>query len=112
MAFSASASAAVIVPNVAAPVPSDRGGALFGTVRSWIIHPSYQPLSLLMTNNPEISVKMSMNAPGSLGSVGKPGFGSTTNRTAATAGRPQFDPVAVFMAVSLTPGITLVNTLG
>src|SRR5438094_320361 len=55
MAFSASASAAVIVPNVAAPVPSDRGGALFGTVRSWIIHPSYQPLSLLLTNSGSMS---------------------------------------------------------
>jgi hypothetical protein len=28
-------------------------------VRSWIIHPSYQPLSLLMTNNGAMSVKTS-----------------------------------------------------
>src|SRR6267142_1834873 len=40
------ASAAVIDPNCA--WPSARGGATAGTVMSWIIHPSYQPLSLLM----------------------------------------------------------------
>ena len=41
--------AAVIVPNCA--WPSARGAATAGTVMSWIIHPSYQPLSLLMTNS-------------------------------------------------------------
>src|SRR5215813_3211754 len=56
--------------------------------RSWIIQPSYQPLSLLITNNPEISVKMSINARGSVGSVGRPGLGSNTTRTAPTVGRP------------------------
>src|ERR1700720_1920411 len=45
--FSISASRWVSVPNCA--WPSGRGLATAGTVMSWIIHPSYQPLSLLMT---------------------------------------------------------------
>ena len=62
---------------------------------SWIIHPSYQPLSLLMTNNGEMSVKTSLKARGLFGSVGSPGLGSRTTRTAPTVGSPQFPPVAV-----------------
>src|SRR5438876_1016866 len=34
-----------------------------------------------MTNRPEMSVNMSMNARGSSGSVGRPGFGSSVTRT-------------------------------
>ena len=82
---SAAASAAVMVPKVA--WPSDRGAATSGTVTSWISQPSYHPDSLLMTNRPEMSVNMSMNAPGSFGSVGSPGLGSTTTRTAPSVGR-------------------------
>src|SRR6516162_6732645 len=67
------ASRSVIAPNCACP--SGRGGATDGTVMSWIIHPSYQPLSLLMTNKGEMSVKTSLKARGLFGSVGKPGFG-------------------------------------
>src|SRR5436309_5398394 len=78
--LSISASRSVIVANCARP--SGRGGAMGGTTRSWIIHPSYQPLSLLMTNSGEMSVKMSMKARGLLGSVGGPGLGSSTTRTA------------------------------
>src|SRR4029077_2025829 len=53
------------VPNCA--WPSGRGLATAGTVMSWIIHPSYQPLSLLMTNNGEMSVKTSLKARGLVG---------------------------------------------
>src|ERR1700736_1988676 len=69
--FSISASRWVTVPNCA--WPSGRGLATAGTVMSWIIHPSYQPLSLLMTNNGEMSVKTSLKARGLFGSVGSPG---------------------------------------
>src|SRR5215475_12664988 len=94
IAFRLAASAGRIVPNCA--WPSARGvGLTAGTVRSWIIQPSYQPLSLLITNKPDTSVKTSMNARGSVGSVGSPGFGSSTTRTAPIVGRPQFEPVAV-----------------
>jgi hypothetical protein len=55
-----SASRWVIAPNCACP--SLRGGATLGTVMSWIIHPSYQPLSLSITNYGEMSVKTSLNA--------------------------------------------------
>ena len=80
---------------------------------SWIIHPSYQPLSLLMTNNGEMSVKTSMKARGSFGSVGSPGLGSSTTRTAPTVGSPQFPPVTVSCTLpSFTPGIMVVKTLG
>jgi hypothetical protein len=93
IAFNAAASAGVMVPNTGRPVVA---GAFTGaTRRSWIIQPSYQPLSLLMTNKPEMSVKMSMKASTSSGSVGKPGFGSTTSRTAPRVGSPQSNPVAV-----------------
>jgi hypothetical protein len=46
---------------------------------------------------------MSMKARMLFGSVGKSGFGSTTTRTAPIAGRPQLEPVAVSIAVSLMP---------
>src|SRR5712671_4642359 len=76
------ASRAVIVPNCACP--SERGLATAGTVMSWIIHPSYQPLSLLMTNSGEMSVKTSLKARGFVGSVGSPALGSSTTRTGAS----------------------------
>ena len=88
-----SASPAVIVPNAARP--PGRGGAAGGTMMSWIIYPSYQPLSLLMTNSGEMSVNTSLKARGSLGSVGSPGLGSRTTRTAPIVGSPQFPPVTV-----------------
>ena len=111
IAFSRSASAFKILPNCA--WPSERGLSLIGaTLRSWIIHPSYHPLSLLITKSPEISVKISMKASTSFGSVGKPGLGSRTTRTAPMVGRPQSGPVAVSMAVSFTPGIKLVKGFG
>src|SRR6516162_7591887 len=76
-------------------------------------HPSYQPLSLLMTNKGEMSVKTSLKARGLFGSVGKPGLGSKTTRTAPTVGRPQFPPVAVSCTFpSFTPGIMAVKMLG
>ena len=62
---------------------------------SWIIHPSYQPLSLLMTNNWERSMKTSLKARGFVGSEGSPGLGSSTTRTVPIVGRPQFAPVTV-----------------
>src|SRR6202022_2111943 len=106
-----SASRLMIVPNCACP--SARGGATDGTVMSWIIQPSYQPLSLLMTNNGEMSVKTSLKSRGSFGSVGSPGLGSNTTRTAPTVGRPQFPPVAVNCTFPpFTPGIMAVKTLG
>ena len=43
-----------------------------------------------MTKSPLTSVKMSMKARTSLGSVGRPGFGSRTRRTEAIVGSPQF----------------------
>ena len=43
-------------------------------------------------------MKTSMKARGSFGSVGSPGFGSSTSRTAPIVGRPQFAPVAVSIA--------------
>src|SRR5262249_60084279 len=92
--------------------PGGRGGATAGIVMSWIIQPSYQPLSLLMTNIGEMSVKTSMKARGSVGSVGSPGLGSRTTRTAPTVGSPQFPPVTVnWTLASLTPGIMAVKTL-
>src|SRR5262245_36497876 len=107
----AAASAAVIVPKRA--VPSGRGGAMGGTLMSLIIHPSYQPDSLLITNNPEKSMKMSINARGSLGLVGNPGFGSNVTRTAPMVGSPPFAALAaVGIAPSLIPGMVAVNTLG
>src|SRR3984893_9062394 len=84
------ASRAVIVPNCACP--SERGLATAGTVMSWIIHPSYQPLSLLMTNSGEMLVQTSLKARGFVGSVGSPDLGSSTTRTAPTVGSPQFPP--------------------
>ncbi len=110
MAARALASAAVSVPKAACP--SVRGAAAFGTVTSWIIQPSYQPDSLLITNRPETSVQMSMKAPGSLGSVGRPGLGSSDTRTEATVGRSPFGPVAVGATPSLRPLIVVVNWLG
>ena len=59
---------------------------------SWIIHPSYQPLSLLMTNNGEISVKTSIKALGSLGSVGSSAWAPATTRTAPTVGESTIRP--------------------
>src|SRR5262245_24742501 len=107
----ASASSCVIVAHCA--VPSGRGGATGGTRTSLIIHPSYQPDSLLMTNSPETSVNMSMNAPGSAGAVGGPGFGHIPARDAPMVGRPPLAALAaVGMAVSLIPGILAVNTFG
>src|SRR5262250_684844 len=79
IAASAAASAGVIVPYGGWPPGS--GAAIGGTRTSWIIQPSYQPDSLLMTKSPETSVKMSMKARTSSGSVGSPGFGSSTTRT-------------------------------
>src|SRR6516165_5037267 len=99
--FTTSASRWVIVPNCA--WPSGRGLAMAGTVMSWIIHPSYQPLSLLITNNGEISVKTSLKARGLLGSVGSPGLGSSTIRTAPTVDNPQLPPVTVNWTWSFTP---------
>jgi hypothetical protein len=82
--WSAVASSWVIIPNCG--VPSARSGPTSGTTTSWIIQPSYQPDSLLMTKSGEMSVKMSMNAPGSFGSVGNPGFGSSSRRTEPSVG--------------------------
>src|SRR4029453_3661498 len=89
MPWTAAASAEVIVPNWACP--SGLGGPTSGTTRSWIIHPSYQPDSLLMTNNPEMSVKMSMHAPGSLGPVGGPGLGSRAGGSGGARGAGRGD---------------------
>src|SRR5439155_19868347 len=108
----AGASEAAIGPKVAGPVRSYRDGAMLGTVRSWIIHPSYQPLSLLMTNSGSMSVKTSMKVRGLLGSVGRPGFGSRTTRTVPIVGSPQLAPVTDSCTASLTPGIRVVNTFG
>src|SRR5713226_7334097 len=83
-----------------------------GTVRSWIIQPSYQPLSLLMTNSPEMSVKTSLNARGLFGSIGSPGLGSSTTRTAPTVESPQLPPVTVNCTWSLIPGNFVVKTFG
>src|SRR5215471_8663426 len=78
---------------------------------SWIIQPSYQPLSLLITNSPEMSVNTSMNAFGSLGSVGSPGFGSSTTRTDPMLGKPQLAWLAaVGKAASLMLGTMLVKS--
>src|SRR6267143_787438 len=98
MAASSAWSSGVMVPNCALPWTAAPTGA---TRRSWIIHPSYQPLSLLMTNSPRMSVKTSMNALGLSGSVGRPGFGSTTSRTPPMVDRPQFAPHEVNIAVAL-----------
>jgi hypothetical protein len=46
---------------------------------------------------------MSTKARMSRGSVGRPGVGSTTKRTALMVGKPQLPPVAVSIAVSLMP---------
>ncbi len=111
MALSTAASSGRTVPNCA--WPSARLVLLTeATVKSWIIHPSYHPLSLLMTNRPEMSVKTSMKALASLGSVGSPGLGSSTMRTAPTVGRPQLAPVAVNCTLSFTPGNIFVKTFG
>ena len=61
-----------------------------------------------------MSVKTSMKAPGSSGSVGRPGFGSSTRRTEPTVDRLQFAPQTDRMVSgsSLTPGMVVVNTLG
>ena len=59
---------------------------------SWIIHPSYQPLSLLMTNNGEMSVKTSLKARGSFGSVGSPGLGSSDDAHGANRGQSAIPP--------------------
>jgi hypothetical protein len=80
---------------------------------SLIIQPSYHPDSLLITNSPEKSMKTSMNAPGSAGSVGKPGFGSRVTRTEPMVGKPPLAALAaVGTALSLMPGTRLVKTLG
>src|SRR6516165_6765785 len=96
-----SASRWVRVPNCA--WPSLRGAATLGTVMSWIIQPSYQPLSLLITNSGEMSVKTSLKARGLFGSVGSPGLGSSTTRTAPTVGKPQLAPVTVSCTWSFIP---------
>src|SRR6266516_1061705 len=110
IAARALASASVSVPKAA--WPSARGGAALGTTTSWIIQPSYQPDSLLITNRPDRSEKMSTNAPGSLGSVGRPGFGSSATRTEPIVGRSPLGPVAVGATPSLMPLTVWVNTFG
>src|SRR5262249_6242888 len=107
----ASKSAWVIVPNDAEP--SERGGATGGTLRSLIIHPSYQPDSLLITNRPEHSMNTSIAARGSLTSVGRPGLGSKTTRTEPMVGNwPLAALAAVGIAPSLIPFMIAVKTLG
>src|SRR4029077_432784 len=110
MAWSAVTSSCVIIPNCG--VPSPRSGAASGTTTSWIIQPSYQPDSLLMTKSGSMSVKTSMNEPGSFGSVGRPGFGSRASRTEPRVGVSWFAPVAVGATPSLMPTIVVVNTFG
>src|SRR5260221_273959 len=111
IALRAAASEGRIVPNCA--WPSLRGVAFtLGTVRSWIIQPSYQPLSLLITNIGSMSVKMSMKARGLFGSVGSPGLGSRTTRTAPIVDIPQFAPVTVNCTWSLILGKIVVITFG
>src|SRR4029077_14229606 len=109
--FNIVASAGRMTPNWA--WPSCLGVALtLGTVRSWIIQPSYQPLSLLITNSPEMSVNTSLNARGLFGSVGRPGLGSNTHRPHPTVESPQLPPVTVNCTWSLTPGEIVVKTFG
>jgi hypothetical protein len=59
-----------------------------------------------------MSVKTSLKARGSFGSVGSPGLGSRTTRTAPTVVNPQFPPVTVNCTWSLTPGKIAVKTFG
>ena len=84
------ASRAVIVPNCACP--SVRGVATAGTVMSWIIHPSYQPLSLLMTNSGEMSVKTSLKARGFVWIGRKPGLGLQHDAHGADRGQSAIPP--------------------
>ena len=86
--------------------PSLRGGATLGTVTSWIIHPSYHPLWLFITNNEEMSVKTSLKARGSFGSVGRPGLSSPTTRTHRPVGNPQFASVMLNSTVDTTANAT------
>src|SRR6516162_6298090 len=60
----------------------------------------------------EMSVKTSLKARGLFGSVGSPGLGSSTRRTAPTVGKPQLAPVTVSCTWSFTPGNMVVKTLG
>ncbi len=56
---------------------------------------------------------MSMKAPGSLGSVGSPGFGSSATRTAPSVGSWWLAAfAAVGIAWSLMPGMIAVKTFG
>ena len=84
-----------------------------GTLMSLIIQPSYQPDSLLITNNPEKSMNTSRNARGSSGSVGRPGLGSITIRIEPMVGNRLLAALAaVAMTPSLIPGMVAVKTLG
>ena len=55
---------------------------------------------------------MSMNEPGSFGSVGSPGFGSSARRTEPRVGVSWLAPVAVGATPSLMPAIVVVKTFG
>src|SRR6266849_8592245 len=99
-----------MVPYSARPL--DLGGATRGTFKSWIIHPSYHPDSLLITHRPEISVNTSMAARTSSGFVGRPALGSKTTRTEPIVGNCPLGPVAVGLVPSLIPGTIVVKTLG
>ena len=105
-----SASCCRSIPNWAWPSP--RAGPTGATCRSWIIQPSYQPLSLLITNIGSMSVNTSMKARTSFGSVGRSGFGSRARRTEPIVGMPQSAPVTVSITASLIPGKIVVKTLG
>jgi hypothetical protein len=63
-----------------------------------------------MTKSPEMSVKMSMNASGSSGSVGKPGFGSSASRTDPIVGSSWLAQLAAVGAIPLFKGVMAVKT--
>jgi len=88
----------ITVPNVAAPRSDSH--AQFGTITQRDAEilariGSGNNVALLITNSGEMSVKTSLKARGLFGSVGNPGMGSSTTRTAPTVGKPQFAPVTV-----------------
>ena len=88
----------ITVPEVAPPRPD--GHAQFGTITQGDAEilariGSGNNVALLITNSGEMSVKTSLKARGLFGSVGNPGMGSSTTRTAPTVGKPQFAPVTV-----------------
>ena len=90
-----------------------RRGSRDGGDRDIVDHPPFIPAALVVDDEQRVNVGEDIvESARVVGSVGSPGLGSNTTRTAPTVGRPQFAPVTVNCTWSFTPGIMVVKTLG